>query len=54
VAGFATEVALVDRERRLFQVGPAAQMIDPQRLGQLYGREVRVAQLDGKTAVVIE
>jgi ABC-type Mn2+/Zn2+ transport system ATPase subunit len=54
VAGFATEVALVDRERGLFQVGPAAQMIDPQRLGQLYGRGVRVAQLDGKTAVVIE
>ena len=43
IAGFATEVALVDRERKLFQVGPADQMIDPVRLGQLYGREVRVA-----------
>jgi ABC-type Mn2+/Zn2+ transport system ATPase subunit len=54
VAGFATEVALVDRERGLFEVGPAAEMIDPQRLGRLYGREVRVAQVNGHTAVVIE
>lgn len=53
IAGFATEVALVDRERKLFQVGPAAEMIDPHRLGQLYGREVRVAQVGGRTAVVI-
>jgi len=54
VAGFATEVAVVDRERQLFEVGPAAEMIDPQRLGRLYGREVRVAQLDGHTAVVVK
>jgi ABC-type Mn2+/Zn2+ transport system ATPase subunit len=54
VAGFATEVALVDRERALFEVGSAAEMIDPQRLGRLYGREVRVAQVNGHTAVVIE
>lgn len=54
VAGFATEVALVDRERSLFEVGPAAQMIDPHKLGQLYGREVRVVQVGDRTAVVIE
>ena len=53
VAGFATEVALVDRERGVFQVGPAAEMIDPRRLGELYGREVRVAEIGGQTAVVI-
>ena len=53
VAGFATEVALVDRERGLFQVGPASEMINPQRLGELYGREVRVADVGGQTAVVI-
>lgn len=53
VAGFATEVALVDRERSLFQVGPAEQMIDPKRLGQLYGREVRVARVGDRTVVVI-
>jgi ABC-type cobalamin/Fe3+-siderophores transport system ATPase subunit len=53
VAGFATEVALVDRERGLFQVGPASEMIDPEKLGQLYGREVRVARIGDQTAVVI-
>src|SRR5205085_3398117 len=53
VAGFATDVALVDRERGLFEVGPAHDMIDPQRLGRLYGREVRVTRVDGQTAVVI-
>lgn len=53
VAGFATEVALVDRERGLFQVGPASEMIDPIKLGRLYGREVRVVEVGGQTAVVI-
>ena len=53
VAGFATEVALVDRARGLFEVGPAREMIDPQKLGRLYGREVRVTQIDGQTSVVI-
>jgi ABC-type Mn2+/Zn2+ transport system ATPase subunit len=53
VAGFATDVALVDRERGLFQVGPARQMIDPDKLGRLYGREVRVVDVGGQTAVVI-
>jgi ABC-type Mn2+/Zn2+ transport system ATPase subunit len=53
IAGFATEVALVDRERQLFEVGHAEEMIDPQRLGRLYGREVRVAKVGNRTAVVI-
>jgi ABC-type Mn2+/Zn2+ transport system ATPase subunit len=53
IPGFATEVALVDRERQLFEVGPAEQMIDPQRLGRLYGREARVAKVGSRTAVVI-
>jgi hypothetical protein len=46
-------VALVDRARGLFEVGPAREMIDPQKLGRLYGREVRVTQIDGQTSVVI-
>ena len=54
IAGFATDVALVDRERGLFEVGPTQEMINPQRLGRLYGREVRVAQVGERTAVVIE
>jgi ABC-type Mn2+/Zn2+ transport system ATPase subunit len=53
VANFASEVALVDRERRVFEVGPVRQMIDPARLAGLYGREVRVVEVAGQTAVVI-
>jgi ABC-type Mn2+/Zn2+ transport system ATPase subunit len=53
IPGFATDVALVDKDRRVFSVGPAAEMIDPQKLGLLYGREVRVAQVGDKTAIVI-
>ncbi|HEY2028512.1 MAG TPA: metal ABC transporter ATP-binding protein [Myxococcales bacterium] len=53
IPGFATDVALVDKERRLFSVGPASEMIDPEKLGLLYGREVRVAQVGDRTAVVI-
>jgi ABC-type Mn2+/Zn2+ transport system ATPase subunit len=53
IPGFATEVALIDRERGLFEVGPAEQMIDPEKLGRLYGREVRVAKVGDATAVVI-
>ena len=53
IPGFATEVALIDRERALFEVGPAEQMIDPQKLGRLYGREVRVAKVGDETAIVI-
>ena len=48
-----TEVALVDRERQLFEVGPAAEMITPERLGHLYGRRVHVADVGGRTAVVV-
>lgn len=53
ISGFATDVALVDRERQLFEVGPAQEMINPERLGRLYGREVRVAKVGDQIAVVI-
>jgi ABC-type Mn2+/Zn2+ transport system ATPase subunit len=53
VAGFASEVALVDRARGLFEVGPAREMMTPERLGRLYGREVHVAELGGQIAIVI-
>jgi ABC-type Mn2+/Zn2+ transport system ATPase subunit len=53
VSGFATDVALVDRDRQLFEVGPAREMITEERLGRLYGRPVRVAELGGHTAVVV-
>jgi len=53
VAGFATEVALVDRQRGLFEVGPVKQMLDPKKLGRLYGREVRVVDVGGQIAITI-
>lgn len=53
IAGFATDVALIDRERGLFEVGPAEQMLDPQKLGRLYGREVTVAKVGNRIAIVI-
>lgn len=53
VAGFATDVALIDRDRQLFEVGPAREMIVPTRLERLYGRAVTVAEVGGQTAVVI-
>jgi len=53
IPGFATDVALVDRERGVFEVGPTEAMIEPSKLGRLYGREVRVAKVGDRTAVVI-
>ena len=53
IPGFADEVALVDRERGLFEVGPAEQMLDPERLGRLYGRVVRFAKIGDKVAILI-
>jgi ABC-type Mn2+/Zn2+ transport system ATPase subunit len=53
IPGFATEVALVDKDRGLFEVGPAEKMIEPHKLELLYGREVRVAQVGDRTVVVI-
>jgi len=53
IPGFATDVALVDRERALFEVGPAEKMLDPQKLGNLYGRAVRVAKVGDKVAIIV-
>ena len=53
IAGFATDVVLIDHKRGLFEVGPADQMIDPRKLGRLYGREVRVAKVGDRVAIVV-
>jgi ABC-type Mn2+/Zn2+ transport system ATPase subunit len=53
VAGFATDVAIVDRTHAKFEVGPAREMLDPERLGRLYGRTVHIANVGGQIAVVI-
>ena len=53
VAGFATDVALLDAARGLFEVGPAHGMLEPERLGRLYGRKVRIAEVEGQIAIVV-
>ena len=53
IPGFADEVALIDRERGLFEVGPAEQMLDPEKLGRLYGRVVRFAKVGDQIAILI-
>jgi ABC-type Mn2+/Zn2+ transport system ATPase subunit len=53
VAGFADTVALVDRDHNLFEVGPVAETIHPERLERLYGRKVTVVDVGGQRAVVI-
>lgn len=53
IAGFATDVALVDRRHALFEVGPAAEMFKPDRLGRLFGREVSVVEIAGQRAVLV-
>jgi ABC-type Mn2+/Zn2+ transport system ATPase subunit len=53
IPGFATDVALIDRERGLFEVGPAERMLDPEKLGRLYGRVVRFVKVGDQVAIVI-
>jgi ABC-type Mn2+/Zn2+ transport system ATPase subunit len=53
IAGFATQVALVDRQHAVFEVGPAAEMFKPDKLGRLFGREVSVVDVGGKVAVLV-
>jgi ABC-type Mn2+/Zn2+ transport system ATPase subunit len=53
VAGFATEVALVDRAHGMFEVGPARDMLVPERLERLYGRRIRIAKVEGQIAILV-
>jgi hypothetical protein len=46
-------VALLDAARGLFEVGPAHEMLEPERLGRLYGRKVRIANVEGQIAIVV-
>jgi len=51
--GFSDKVTLIDRECVLSVVGPAEQMLDPEKLGRLYGRVVRFAKVGDKIAILI-
>jgi ABC-type Mn2+/Zn2+ transport system ATPase subunit len=51
VANYARTLAFVDKDQKLFQVGPLAEMLRPEALGALYGRPVAVRELDGRRIV---
>ena len=48
VANHARSLAIVDKDKRLFRVGPLDAMLRPEALEALYGRRVTVRQEDGR------
>ncbi len=52
-ANHATRVAIVDRARGVFRVGPEAEILRDDVLTRLYGCDVRVRPVDGWRAVLI-
>ncbi len=52
-ANHATRVAIVDRARGVFRVGPEAEILRDDVLTRLYGCDVRVRAVDGWRAVLI-
>jgi ABC-type Mn2+/Zn2+ transport system ATPase subunit len=51
VANYAHALAFVDKDQALFRVGMLAEMLRPEALGALYGREVAVREEDGRRFV---
>jgi ABC-type Mn2+/Zn2+ transport system ATPase subunit len=47
IGNYARHVARVDRERRLFRIGDAAEILTDEVLTRLYGREIRVRTVNG-------
>lgn len=52
VVAHALTLGFVDRERSLFRVGPAHEMLQPGALAELYGREVEVREEAGRRLVL--
>jgi ABC-type Mn2+/Zn2+ transport system ATPase subunit len=52
VANYARKLAFVDKDRRLFRVGPLEAMLTGDALGALYGRAVAVHEVAGWRVVV--
>ncbi len=50
---YARRLALVDRERQLFRLGPSAEVLTEETLSGLYGRRVRVHDIDGWRTVLV-
>jgi ABC-type Mn2+/Zn2+ transport system ATPase subunit len=51
VANYAHTLAFVDKDQRLFRVGPLGEMLRPEALSALYGRSVAVRELEGRWLV---
>jgi ABC-type Mn2+/Zn2+ transport system ATPase subunit len=51
VANYAHSLTFVDKDQRLFRVGPLAEMLRPEALGALYGRAVEVREEGGRRFV---
>jgi len=51
VANYARRLAFVDKDQRLFRVGPLAEMLRPAALSALYGRAVEVREEGGRRFV---
>jgi ABC-type Mn2+/Zn2+ transport system ATPase subunit len=51
VANYAARLAFVDQAQKLWRVGPLAEMLTPQALSALYGREVAVREEEGRRFV---
>jgi ABC-type Mn2+/Zn2+ transport system ATPase subunit len=51
VANYARRLALVDKDKGLFRVGPLDEMLRPEALGALYGRTVEVREVNGRRLV---
>jgi ABC-type Mn2+/Zn2+ transport system ATPase subunit len=51
VANYARRLAFVDKDQGLWKVGPLEEMLRPEALSRLYGREVIVREEDGRRFV---
>jgi ABC-type Mn2+/Zn2+ transport system ATPase subunit len=51
VANYAQKLAFVDKDKALWRVGPLAEMLTPEALSALYGREVAVREEEGRRFV---
>jgi len=52
VANYAKRIAIVDRERAVFRIGDAAEILTDNTLSALYGLNVRVRQVDGRRTIL--
>ncbi len=52
--GAADHIALVNKDRDLFEAGPLAELLDTERLSQLYGRAVATHACEGRLHIHVD